>query len=241
MKKIQLTKRIISLLSAGTIALTMGSCDSEETSKVEETTIVIETDAEETESIIAQLVTNKVSVTTVPDITSAVSSDSEPIEDTIDSSVDITIDSITETPIEDPIESTTEVTTNRPIETVETTTKPKPDVTTKPDTTKPSVVTTKPIESTTSKPIEDPIETQKVEKLTTKNINNIAAIDAIAEQAYRYVYSVNNYALFTYISYYYEGQEYVCGRDEFRLFIALLNEQHISEDIKRIIWRYVFR
>ena len=231
MNKINFRKRVLSLLSAGTIVLTVGACTPKKTKQPEKTAIVMETNTPKPTPFITPTITDNNIVTATPDIVETIeptTSNTEEIEKTLEP----TIETMTATPTEvatlEPTSSVTvkptAVETLKPTATV--TPKPTNNVTQRPTSTPTVKPTVKPTPVVTPKPTETP----KAPKLTVDNINNIEAIDELAKHANRYVYNVNNSALFTYISYYYNGKEYICGQDEFRMFIALLNEQYLSED-----------
>lgn len=204
MNNLQISKRAIAFLGAVTITLTMASCGLVKNNDGNRST--------KKTSIIASLVTTKptlssntsqvtIVTTTIPTTELTTILTTQPT--TIPTTIATTVPTIQPTTVPTTNLITTKLTTTKST-TKATTTKP----TTKPTTTQP---TTKP-------------------KLTYENINNVEAIDKLATNPYNNIYVVNNGSLFTSLSYYYDGQKYRTGVNEFRLFISMFNEQYMTED-----------
>jgi len=206
MKNIEFTKRLMALLSATTIALSMGSCGKNDKDDSSFVGTKITTEAED-------LTTHYPGFEEVP---------TQNTEENIEETTEIveTIPPINSEPTRP--EPTIPSAPTLPTESLKPTESPE----TKPQATKPTETQPEVTIPTEQKPTESP----KVEKLTVNNINNVAVIDALANSAHRYMYSVNNDALYTHISYTHNGSEYICDTDEFRMFIALLNEQYLDEE-----------
>lgn len=203
MKNIELTKRLMAFLSATTIALTMSGC-SEEDKKNDNTST--------TTSIISEFDDS----TSQPSNSTTTSTESDEKESNESQNVTTEVET----------SSKTEDTTSK----TDPTSKPSNNTTSQSQTStstpqNSSSTPSSSSQSTTSKP-----SNTKVEKLTQSNINDVAAIDVLADSAHRHMYSVNNLALYTYISYTYDGKNYTCDKDEFRMFITLLNEESLSKD-----------
>lgn len=206
MKNIEFTKRLIALLSATTIALSMGSCG--------------KSDKDDSSFVGTEITTE------VEDLTTHYPGFEEVPTQNTEESIEETTEVVETIP---PINS--ELTQPEPTIPSEPTlptesSKPTESPATKPNATKPTE--TQPEVTIPTEP--KPTEPTKVEKLTVNNINSIDAIDTLASSAHRYMYSVNNDALYTHISYTHNGIEYICDTDEFRMFIALLNEPYLNEE-----------
>lgn len=105
------------------------------------------------------------------------------------------------------------------------TTSSKPSASSQPSTSGGSTSSSNVVSSSNTEPTQStPI------KLTTENINDISKIDAFAKNSDRALFTVKNTeGLFAFIQYLYNGKEYICEKDEFRMFIALLNSNYINE------------
>lgn len=81
-----------------------------------------------------------------------------------------------------------------------------------------------------STPSQTPTTQTMPTKLTAENINDVLSIDYFTDPFSRNLYTVNGEALYTWISYYYNGVMYDCKRDELRMFVSLLNNDYISDE-----------
>ena len=212
MKGLSINKRAISFLCAATITFTMVGCGLNDRKKGEQGS-------------------KMTSVTTSLSTTNPTLSSSTSVETTVATTIptmSITTE-LTTVP-------TTQITT---IPTTLPTTQPTTVSTTKSTTTKPStkVTTTKPsTKVTTTKPTSvSTTQSTTKPKLTLDNINDIEAIDSLVKNPDRTIF-VNPLAFFTYIRYVYDGQKYTCGVNEYRLFVALLNEQYITDDTLKALF-----
>lgn len=207
MKNIEITKRLLALISATTITLTMGGCgqSSEKNDSSNTTTSII------------------LEVNNSSNTTSVITSSTE--NSSINTSSITSKEDKTETSSLVTSETSSKPTNSSKPSTSSTSQSSRPSSSNSSGTTTSSTSNTSSTESTTSKPNE-----QTVQKLTASNINDVSAIDAIANKAGKYLYNVEGPFLYLSIGYSYNGQTYYCDRDEFRMFISLLNIENINEE-----------
>lgn len=199
-------KRLVALLSASTVAVTMGGCsnNSKNNNSSSPTSSLIskieDSDVENTSSFVSSFV----------------------ISSEINESKDVTTE-IGNTSKEEDTSSRVEDTSSRPQ------TSSKEESSSKGPTSSKNETTNSQNENS-SNIVSDTSASNKVNKLTKKNINDTDSILDFVDRAYYTIYNVRSEALFTYLQYEYEGQNYLCGDDEFVTLVMLLNEENISND-----------
>ena len=252
MKKIKINKRLIALLTAVTTVLTMSGCENnynndnnliDVTSDIDNIndddiiTLFIDTDLSENTAVQGDYTTGLDDITTEYETT--FNSDVETsrkdeitikVEETTGIDYGDRIDEITSNFHEEetnipPVTSKVEEVTTGPEETTtrvaETTTRVEETMTSATTTVVPEVIVP-PITS---------------EKLTINNINDASIITQFVISPAKNIYEYNGEALFVSINYKYNGNIYICGDEEFKMFIALLNETHIEVETLKELFR----
>lgn len=203
MKNIEITKKLLALISTATITLTVSSCG-QSGKKIDNsgttTSIIYETGDSDT---------------TMSNATTSTGNTDTPSSGTLSQGY-TTQTTTTVTPT---ILQTIDTTSSSTTKTFESSKLTASKPTTSTNTTRPKS------SGTTTRPSEP-----QVKKLTTSNINDVSAIDAIANDAQKYVYHADVEALYLYIAYTYNGITYYCEKDEFRLFISLLNIESMDSE-----------
>ncbi|MBE6152465.1 MAG: hypothetical protein E7165_04055 [Firmicutes bacterium] len=245
MKKMMINKRLIALLTAVTTVLTISGCENNYNNDNNLIDVTSDIDNLNDDDIITLFIDTDLSENTAGqgDYTTGLDDITTEYETKIDYDDETTkIDELTTR-----VEETTGIDYENKIDEItsnfhEEETK-KTDVTTKIEevTTGPEETTTMVEETTTNatttvvpEVIVPPITS---EKLTINNINDASIITQFVISPAKNIYEYNGEALFVSINYKYNGNIYICGDEEFKMFIALLNETHIEVETLKELFR----
>lgn len=230
MKNLQINKRAIAFLGAVTITLTMGSCgvsnQKKQNSKGTSVTIISSVTEPSLSTDISSVTTTVTTQVTTEPTFESTTSITEPT--TISTTNPTTISTTKPTTVS--TTKPTTVSTTKPTTISTSKSKPTTKYTTKSTTTKTTTKSTTTTSSTTKPKATTSSDFGTKYALTYDTINNVEAIDKIAKNPNYNLFAFDNGALLTFLSYIDNGQQYDCGVNEYRTFIALLNYEYIEDE-----------